>query len=274
MKRIAVIFDLDETIGYFGDVAVFIEAYEKYRNKSISDEELFIVFNTIPELFRKGIFDIFRLLRNFKKNNNDKKNRDDKMRVLIYTNNMGPKTWVYSIKRYIEEKIEYKLFDRVIAAWKVDGKKYEEKRTSHDKKYEDLIEISNELKNYKICFLDDQYHPEMKHEKIEYLRLIPYKYKLTDDEFMNKFLNSKLMKDAEDKKKFKESCEKQFEKRFNIINKVPDKKPKMDKPEKLFKEIKEFVKAPDEEAAETKEKSKKTRRKRRRRRKKRTKRRR
>ena len=67
MKRIAVIFDLDETIGYFGDVAVFIEAYEKYRNKSISDEELFIVFNTIPELFRKGIFDIFRLLRNFKK---------------------------------------------------------------------------------------------------------------------------------------------------------------------------------------------------------------
>ena len=150
MKRIAVIFDLDETIGYFGDVAVFIEAYEKYRNKSISDEELFIVFNTIPELFRKGIFDIFRLLRNFKKNNNDKKNRDDKMRVLIYTNNMGPKTWVYSIKRYIEEKIEYKLFDRVIAAWKVDGKKYEEKRTSHDKKYEDLIKISEELKNYNI----------------------------------------------------------------------------------------------------------------------------
>ena len=150
MKRIAVIFDLDETIGYFGDVAVFIEAYEKYRNKNgnISDEELFIIFNTIPDLFRKGIFDIFRLLRNFKKNNNDKKNKDDKLRVLIYTNNMGPKTWVYSIKRYIEEKIEYKLFDRVITAWKVDGVKYEEKRTSHDKKYEDLIKISEELKNY------------------------------------------------------------------------------------------------------------------------------
>ena len=54
----------------------------------------------------------------------------------------------YMIKNpKIEEKIEYKLFDRVIAAWKVDGKKYEEKRTSHDKKYEDLIEITNELKN-------------------------------------------------------------------------------------------------------------------------------
>ena len=39
MKRIAVIFDLDETIGYFSDVSVFIEAYEKYRNKHISDEE-------------------------------------------------------------------------------------------------------------------------------------------------------------------------------------------------------------------------------------------
>ena len=53
MKRIAVIFDLDETIGYFSDVSVFIEAYEKYRNKHISDEELFIVFNKIPELLEK-----------------------------------------------------------------------------------------------------------------------------------------------------------------------------------------------------------------------------
>ena len=48
----------------------------------------------------------------------------------------------------------------------------------------------------------------MKHEKIEYLRLIPYKYKLTDDEFMNKFLNSKLMKDADDKTKLTiKTCE-------------------------------------------------------------------
>ena len=81
------------------------------------------------------------------------------------------------------------------------------------------------------------------------------------------------MKDAEDKKKFKESCEKQFGKRFNIINKVPDKKPKMDKPEKLFKEIKEFVKAPEDKVEETKVAPKKTRRKRRKRRKKKTKRR-
>jgi len=263
MKRIAVIFDLDETIGYFGDVSVFIDAYEKYRNKHISDQDLFIVFDKIPELFRKGIFDIFRVLKQFKKNNNDKKDKDDKLRALIYTNNMGPKTWVYSIKRYIEEKIDYKLFDRTIAAWKVDGKKYEEKRTSHDKKYEDLIKISEELKNYNICFLDDQYHPEMKHEKIEYLRLIPYKYKLTDDEFMNKFLNSKLMKDADDKTKFKEFCENHFKKKFNIIKNVPDKKPKMDKPEKLLKEVKEFVKAPVEEKIQEKPKRKKTRKKRR-----------
>ena len=103
----------------------------------------------------------------------------------------------------------------------------------------------------------------MKHEKIEYLRLIPYKYKLTDDEFMNKFLNSKLMKDADDKTKFKEFCENHFKKKFNIIKKVPDKKPKMDKPEKLLKEVKEFVKAPVEEKIQEKPKKKKTRKKRR-----------
>ena len=62
------------------------------------------------------------------------------------------------------------------------------------------------------------------------------------------------MKDAEDKKKFKESCEKEFGKRFNIIDKVPDKSPKMDKPEQLFKEIKEFVKAPEDKVEETESK--------------------
>ena len=40
---------------------------------------------------------------------------------------MGPKSWVYDIKNYIESKLNSKLFDRIIAAWKVDNKIYEKK---------------------------------------------------------------------------------------------------------------------------------------------------
>ena len=44
---------------------------------------------------------------------------------MIYTNNIGPKSWVHNIRKYIEHKLEYKLFDRTIAAWKVGNKVYE-----------------------------------------------------------------------------------------------------------------------------------------------------
>ena len=38
--------------------------------------------------------------------------------MVIYTNNMGPKTWVHNIRKYIEQKLDYKLFNKTIAAWK------------------------------------------------------------------------------------------------------------------------------------------------------------
>ena len=37
---------------------------------------------------------------------------------------MGPKRWVHRIRKYIEHKLNYKLFDRTIAAWKVRGEIY------------------------------------------------------------------------------------------------------------------------------------------------------
>ena len=38
------------------------------------------------------------------------------------------------LKHYIEKKLNYKLFDKLITAWKVGGKIYYEKcRSGHDK---------------------------------------------------------------------------------------------------------------------------------------------
>ena len=51
-----------------------------------------------------------------------------KIKVIIYTNNIGPKSWVFNIKKYIENKIQGKLFDKIIPAWKVNNIIYEKKK--------------------------------------------------------------------------------------------------------------------------------------------------
>ena len=49
------------------------------------------------------------MIQLFKYLNLKKKNKW--LKVMIYTNNNGPKSWTYDIKHYIE-KINYKLFDK------------------------------------------------------------------------------------------------------------------------------------------------------------------
>ena len=71
---------------------------------------------------------------------------------MIYTNNNGPKSWTYDIKHYIEKKLNYKLFDKIITAWKVNGKIYEKCRSGHEKSYKDLKNVPNSSKNRQNLF--------------------------------------------------------------------------------------------------------------------------
>ena len=98
---------------------------------------------------------------------------------------MGPKSWTHIIKKYIEKKLNFQLFDYVICAWKVDNVVYETCRTTHDKTYKDLIRCTN-LKTYKFCFLDDQYHKKMVHPNIKYIRVIDYKNDLLFENMINR----------------------------------------------------------------------------------------
>ena len=41
------------------------------------------------------------------------------MKVIIYTNNQGGKEWVSKIKNFMELKIGYDLFDRIIGPHKI-----------------------------------------------------------------------------------------------------------------------------------------------------------
>jgi hypothetical protein len=164
-----IVFDLDETLGYFQELSFFIDAIENVLNKNIKKNEFFNLLDSYPEFLRPNILNILSLIKR-------KKERNSSIQVMIYTNNQNPKQWTLDIKDYFNHKLNYDLFDKVIAAFKVNGEKIELSRTTHNKTYSDFIRCTKLPKNIKICFIDDQYHPGMVNNNIYYIKVKPYEY--------------------------------------------------------------------------------------------------
>ena len=150
-----VVFDLDETLGNFIELGMFCDALDDYTATKMATPHFFEIMDLFHHFLRPNITDILRFLT--------KKRHQKKCdKIMIYTNNNGPRTWTENISKYFQYKLKEKVFDDIIAAFKVNGKKVEICRTSHDKSVEDLIRCTKIPENTKICFLDDQYHPHMK----------------------------------------------------------------------------------------------------------------
>ena len=187
VRNLVFVFDLDKTIGYFTQVAIFIEGVEDYIGRKLKKNEMFKIFDMFPEIFRPDMMAIFKYLKTIKQ-------KLKCVKVMIYTNNIGPKSWVHDIRKYVEKKLKYKLFDRTIAAWKVDGNVYEKCRTSHEKKYTDLLRCGKLKKSDKICFLDDMKHPHMINNNVTYLHLEGYKHDINFTKMCKVFLKSSMGK--------------------------------------------------------------------------------
>ena len=206
MKKV-VVFDLDETLGYFTEFGIFCDCLNSYfKNNKYSDNNFNLLLDMNKEFLRPKIIDILKYIKNKKK-----EKKCDK--VMIYTNNQGPKSWCNSIVNYFEEKIDNKLFDQVIAAFKIHGKKIEMKRTSHDKSLYDFVTCTKLPYETEICFIDDVYHPDMNEENVYYINVKPYIYSIQIEVFIKRFLNSKLGKNI-DKNHFENYMMREF-KKFN-----------------------------------------------------------
>ena len=162
--QLIIVFDLDKTIGYFEQLGIIVEIIEKNIKIILRLKEFFKLLDLFPKYFRNNMMKVFEYLKHKKKTM--------KLKVIIYTNNIGPKSWVFNIKKYIEDKIKFKLFDKVIPAWKVNNICYEKKRTSHNKRYDDLLRCAKLKKTDKILFFDDYIHQHLKHENIYTINLI------------------------------------------------------------------------------------------------------
>lgn len=184
-EKYAIVLDLDETIGHFSQIYVFWSILKNYINNNNLDWKniLFILFDTFPSIFRTDIFDIFKFIVKKKQNNICNY-------VCIYTNNNGPYFWVEYIKLYINYKLNYNLFDRIIRAFKIDNKIIEHNRSSFDKSHKDLLNCTKLPKNTKFCFIDDIYHPYMLNDNIDYLKIKPYVHHISYINIIDLFYNN------------------------------------------------------------------------------------
>ena len=184
-----VVFDLDETLGYFLELGVFWEVLLLYaKPTSILTQEYFnSVLDLYPEFMRPNIFAILKYLKRQKMSGACRG-------VMIYTNNKGPPEWVNFIKNYIHEKLEYNLFDQVIGAFKVNGQVFEVCRTTSEKNKDDFIRCTKLPENIEICFVDNEYHANMNEHDIYYIKVNTYIHALQPDIMIDRFISNKISK--------------------------------------------------------------------------------
>jgi hypothetical protein len=192
-----IVFDVDETLGYFSQLGSFIDALSFY-NKDFSGSLVFERFNEIldlfPEFVRPKMIETLKYIH-------EKKVNGSCSGVFIYTNNQGPRSWVQHIAKYFDYKVGglernhneiNPLFDKIIAAYMINGKIVEPGRTSQNKTYDDLLRITGISPHSEVCFVDDLNHPEMRHESVLYLNVKPYVKTLSADEMIRRYLKSPL----------------------------------------------------------------------------------
>ena len=202
------VFDVDETLGYFSQLGSFIDAISFY-NKDFSGS-VFERFNEIldlfPEFVRPKMIETLKYIYG-------KKVSGICSGVFIYTNNQGPRSWVQHIAKYFDYKVgnvynnvernnSANLFDKIIAAYMINGKVIEPGRTSQNKTYDDLLRITGISHQAEVCFVDDLNHPGMRHENVLYLNVKPYVKTLSVNEMIRRYLKSPLASTVSDTREF------------------------------------------------------------------------
>jgi hypothetical protein len=228
-----VVFDLDETLGYFVEFGIFWDCLHKYLIQhydisntefphndytlELNQEHFNAILNLYPEFLRPNIIPILNYLK-------QKKQSKCCKQMMVYTNNQGPRKWAHKLINYFESKINYKLFDQIIAAFKINGKRVEICRTSHNKSYKDLIKCTKIPLHAEICFLDDNYFSEMTNQNVYYINLKPYVHDIKFEEMVERFMNTKMYKnivrqenDNNDKNIYFQKCMMDYYEEYNFM---------------------------------------------------------
>lgn len=185
-------FDLDETLGQFSQLGFIVECIEYCENTKLVNTDFFKLVDILYKFLRPNLIEILQYIKTEKQKMNESNTtlQYPQLKVIIYTNNQGPLSWAKLICEYLNNKLDYKLFDDVIGAFKVKGTIMDSRRTSNSKRHSDIINILNCDKNSKILFFDDIFHHEMDEPHVTYIHLVPYKFQYTNKEIINLYLQN------------------------------------------------------------------------------------
>ena len=176
-------FDLDETLGFFVDLETLW--------RTIQESKYNVDFNKLldlyPEFLRYGIISILEFLY-------QKKLSGECAKLYIYTNNQCSVEWTNQIAEYFNYKlgITTSLFDQIIYAFKINDKKVELMRTTHDKTHADFIKCTILPKTTEICFVDNSYFDKMTKDCIYYIQPRSYYHHISVKEIVDRYINSPL----------------------------------------------------------------------------------
>lgn len=230
MKKTIIVFDMDETLGYFSDIGTL---YFFLKDKGVihTNQEFFKILDQYPELLNVNILQILKYVK-------QKKDTKKANKIIIYTNNISGKDWPDLISKYFNYKLKTKLFDDVIAGFlDFEGNVIDYRRTSQMKHYGDLqkiLKLNTSSKNH-IFFADDVYHEFMFEDNIYYAKVEPYKLVLSYSNFVNRL---EPIFDKETMKVIKE----EYKPYYNIrkYNKPIITEKDIQNTNTLFKELKYF----------------------------------
>ena len=178
-----VVFDLDETLGSFTELGIFWDALESFYGDKMPNDAFITLLDIFSDFLRPDIINILKFIV-------DKRDKGECKKIMIYTNNNGPESWIKLICDYFDKKLNTNVFDKIIRAFKIDGEIVEIGRKTHNKTVEDLINCSKIPDNTKIFFIDDQVHPDMEHENVYYIKIKPYNYTLPFDVMAQMYYNN------------------------------------------------------------------------------------
>jgi hypothetical protein len=180
-----VVFDLDETLGCFGDLYII---WCGLKHVSPGFDRFDELMDLYPEFLRHGMLTILEYLYNTKLSRECAK-------LYMYTNNQCSPSWVQMISHYLQKKItptnpSLCLFDQLIYAFKIQNKIIELRRTSHNKSCEDFLKCTSLSSDTEICFIDDTIHPLMKKSRVYYICPKPYVHSLSKHEIISRLVRA------------------------------------------------------------------------------------
>lgn len=180
------VFDMDETLGFFSQISRLWFPLQELNNGGLSDFDFFSMCDLFPNILRPKIVEVLKYSKTLRMLGTIDK-------IILYTNNTGPEWWPSLIVKYIEHKAGEKLFDVIIPGY--DKKNKKSCRRDELKTYADIVRCSKIPPTSRICFFDDQPHRKMENnKKVTTIFVNSYNFFYTTSEIFSKLKKLRFYK--------------------------------------------------------------------------------